>query len=159
MTRIKETEAILILENIRSTHNVGAIFRTADAAGCSKIYLIGYTPLPVDRFGKPRKDVAKAALGAELTVPWEYRKTIAPIVNTLKKEGYTILSLEQDARSVPHHRIKVRKFALIVGNEVDGVSTYTLSKSDNIIEIPMKGSKESLNVSVATGIALFRLLE
>lgn len=154
---------VLILDNIRSTHNVGSIFRTADAAGVGMIYLIGTTPTPTDRFGRKRKDVAKTSLGAEDTIPWKYGKTISPIITKLKKDGYTIISLEQSPKSVDYvtaaKLIKGKPLALILGNEVDGVSQKALIKSDYIVEIPMQGTKESLNVSVATGIALFRLLE
>lgn len=161
---------ILILHNIRSLHNVGAIFRTADGAGVKKIYLTGYTPSPYDLFGPPagglRKDFAKTALGAEKFVNWEKQKNIATLINRLKKEKIFVISLEQSPRAVPHnqftsiYRSKLTKYsgiALIVGNEVRGLSSAILKKSDAIIEIPMYGKKESLNVSVATGIALFEL--
>jgi tRNA G18 (ribose-2'-O)-methylase SpoU len=101
----KKSEAILILPNIRSTYNVGAIFRTADAAGVSKIYLVGITPTPVDKFGRVRADVAKSALGAEQTVSWESVKTLAPLVRRLKKEGFTVVAVEQDARAVHYTKV------------------------------------------------------
>jgi 23S rRNA (guanosine2251-2'-O)-methyltransferase len=150
--------SILILENIRSAQNVGAIFRTADGAGVSKIYLVGITPTPLDRFGRKRGDIAKAALGAEETVPWEYKKLTRPLLQKLKRDGYQIISLEQDVRSKDYKKIKPKKkFALIVGAEVTGIDKKTLEESDIIAEIPMKGKKESLNVSVSLGIALYRL--
>lgn len=156
---MKKTQATLILENIRSTHNVGALFRTADAAGISKIYLVGYTPDPTDRFGRARSDIAKAALGAEKTIAWEHAKTIAPLLKKLKKEGCQIISIEQAANSLDYKKIKIGKqVAFILGNEVTGVSKKALELSDGVAEIPMAGEKESLNVSVAGGIALFRIL-
>jgi tRNA G18 (ribose-2'-O)-methylase SpoU len=142
---------------------VGSVFRTADAVGADMIYLIGTTPTPVDRFGRKRKDVIKTSLGAEETVNWKYSKTITPIISKLKKQGFIIISLEQNPKSIPYTKvsrlIKNKDIALIIGNEVDGVSQKALIKSDYIIEIPMKGIKESLNVSVATGIALYRILD
>lgn len=157
MPSVKEKrEVALVLHNIRSTHNVGSIFRTADAAGVSKIYLTGHTPTPLDRFARPRKDVAKVALGAELTIPWEYVRTTGLVITTLKKSGFTVIALEQAATSISYKKYSVKKpTALILGSEVEGIAPSLLSKCDAIIEIPMKGKKESLNVSVAAGIALF----
>lgn len=154
---ISQTEELcLALHNIRSVHNVGAIFRTADAAGVSKIYLCGYTPAPVDRFGRSRQDLAKAALGAEKTVAWESVENIEDLILKLKKEKYTILALEQDENSILYTEAKLgAKNLLIVGNEVGGIEKEILKRCDQVLEIPMKGEKESLNVSVATGIALF----
>ncbi len=158
MIKIKKKEIVLILENIRSAENVGSIFRTADAVGVTKIYLVGYTPDPLDRFGKPQKGVVKASLGAEKSIPWEHSVSILPLLKKLKKDNFEIVSLEQSPRSVLYTKYKTQKCALVVGNEVEGVSKKTLSCSDVIIEIPMKGNKESLNVSVATGVALFQLV-
>ena len=150
---------ILILKDIRSTHNVGAIFRTADAVGVGKVYLIGITPAPIDKYGRPRKDVAKASLGAELTMPWEYKKTLVPVLKALKKDGYTIVAIEQSSKSVDYKKVKPKgNVAFIVGNEVDGLPKKVLDMVDVVAEIPMSGKKESLNVSVATGIELFRIL-
>lgn len=147
----------LLLHNIRSVYNVGAIFRTADAVGISKIYLTGYTPAPVDRFNNPRQDFAKCALGSEKTVAWEYAKTPAVFLTKAKKEGMEIIALEQNQKSVDYKKIKPKQKTLVVlGNEVSGISKSILEKADVVAEIPMKGKKESLNVSVATGIVLFR---
>ena len=159
----------VLLHNIRSTHNVGSVFRTSDALGVTKIYLSGYTPTPIDRFGKPRRDIAKVALGAEKTIPWEYVSNPESLIKRLKnplslklrrgKEKYQIISLEQSKNSVDYKKIKVKYPVLfVVGNEVDGISKELLSLSDIVAEIPMKGDKESLNVSVAFGVALFRIL-
>ncbi|MBP6858527.1 MAG: TrmH family RNA methyltransferase [Candidatus Pacebacteria bacterium] len=160
----------LILDNIRSIHNVGSIFRTADAAGVSKIYLVGTTPSPVDRFGRKRKDLVKVSLGAEDLVAWEYvadTKATLTLIKDIKKEGFTVVALEQDERSVDYREIsqKIKSgatkknagVALILGNEVGGVSKELLKSADYIMEIPMAGKKESLNVSVAAGVALFQL--
>jgi 23S rRNA (guanosine2251-2'-O)-methyltransferase len=150
---------LLILHNIRSVLNVGAIFRTADAAGVTRIYLTGYTPIPLDRFGRVRTDLHKSALGAETVVDWEQREDIVKLVDELRGSNYEILALEQSQKSVDYksHESE-RNFALIVGNEVEGVSEEVLNMCDKVIEIPMRGKKESLNVSVAAGIALYRLL-
>jgi 23S rRNA (guanosine2251-2'-O)-methyltransferase len=163
----------LILDNIRSIHNVGSIFRTADAAGVEKIYCVGTTPTPIDRFGRVRRDLAKVSLGAERLVAWEYAVDGVDLITQLKKEGFAIIALEQDERSVDYReaslkmkgggklqgQVKNQKVALILGNEVGGVSEELLEASDIIAEIPMAGKKESLNVSVAAGVALFQLME
>ena len=153
---------VVILPNIRSVHNVGSIFRTSDAAGIQKIYLVGVTPDPIDRFGRDRTDIAKVALGAEKTVAWEHTETLEGVVNNLKNLGYYIVALEQDSASVDYKAVSLpsdkENFAFIVGEETQGLSAEELSLADTIAEIPMRGEKESLNVSVATGIALFRIL-
>ena len=155
----KKQISFLILHDIRSAHNVGAIFRTADAAGIEKIYLTGITPAPLDRFGKPRKDVAKAALGAEKTITWESRKTIAPVFAELKKQGFEIAAIEQSQTAIDYKKYKPStNVAFVLGNEVTGITAAVLKKCDVILEIPMRGKKESLNVSVTAGIALFRVL-
>lgn len=152
-------ENILILNDIRSVENVGAMFRTADAAGIDKIYLTGYTPTPLDRFGRKRKDIAKSALGAEEHVSWEQKKSISALLTKLKKEGFQIIAIEQDKKSIDYKKVKLKgKNAFIVGTEVTGIPKKVLKKCDKIVEIPMKGKKESLNVSVALGVALFRML-
>lgn len=150
----------LLLHNIRSTHNVGAIFRTADAVGVKKIYISGYTPAPIDRFGRARSDISKASLGAENTVEWENISDVKKLIKDLKKEKFSIVGVEQDKRSIDFRKSKVKGNVLvIVGNEVDGMDKYTLDLCDHILEIPMLGQKESLNVSVATGIVLYSLID
>ncbi len=150
----------LILHNIRSTHNVGSIFRTADASGVKKIYLCGYTPTPIDRFGRKRKDVAKVALGAEETVEWKHEKSIGDLINRLKNENVKVVAVEQDKNSISYKDFILEKdTAFILGEERNGVEKEILSKCDAVVEIPMKGEKESLNVSVATGVVLFRFVE
>ncbi len=155
----QESEICLALHNIRSTHNVGAIFRTADAAGVSKIYLCGITPAPIDRFGRDRKDISKAALGAEKVIEWEQVKDIKALIRKLKKEKYQIIAIEQDEKSKNYKKIKlVRKNLIILGAEVEGIGKDILDTCDQIAEIPMKGTKESLNVSVAAGVILYSQL-
>ncbi len=146
----------VLLHNIRSAHNVGSIFRTADAAGVEKIFLSGYTPLPIDRFGRVQKDIAKIALGAEKFLEWEYRKSPAIFVRRLKKDGWKIVGVEQDQRSKNYSLIRAnRRTVFLFGNEVRGLSKQLRDACDELVEIPMRGKKESLNVSVAAGIVLF----
>lgn len=155
-----KTQAYLLLHDIRSAQNVGAIFRTAEAVGVEKIFLTGYTPVPIDRFGRKRKDIAKASLGAEGIVGWVSVEDPLPTISDLKEAGFSIISIEQDTRAIDYKTFTPpEKCCFVVGNEVDGVSKDILDVSDMIIEIPMVGKKESLNVSVATGIALFRVLD
>ncbi len=150
----------LILHNIRSTHNVGSIFRTADASAVKKIYLCGYTPTPIDRFGRKRKDIAKVALGAEETVEWKYEKSIKDLIDKLKNEKVKIVAVEQDKNSVSYKDFVLKKDTVfILGEERNGIEKEILDKCDAVVEIPMRGKKESLNVSVATGIVLFRFVE
>lgn len=157
---MKKPEILLLLHDIRSVYNVGAIFRTADSIGVSKIYLSGYTPSPVDRFGNPRSDFAKCALGAEKSVPWEHAKSPAALAKKLKRGGCGIIAVEQAKDSIDYKKARPRASALvIVGNEVKGVSKNLLRLADEVVEIPMKGEKESLNVSVAAGIILYRLFD
>ncbi len=154
-------ELILVLDNVRSVHNVGSLFRTADGAGVSRIILVGYTPSPFDRYGNERKDFCKVSLGAEKSIPWESVEDVNTVISSLKSDGYEIAMLEQNVDSVSLFDWKSKadsKVALIVGNEVDGISQQTLSLADVILEIPMRGEKESLNVSVVGGIAMFELL-
>lgn len=155
----KNKQNILIIHNVRSVTNVGAMFRTADAAGINKIYLTGFSPTPLDRFDRIRKDMAKSALGAEKFMPWEYKKSLPALLSSLRREKYLIIGIEQAKNSVDYKSVKLReKNAFIVGAEVTGIPQNILKKCDIIAEIPMRGKKESLNVSVACGIVLFRVL-
>lgn len=152
----------LVLDNIRSVYNVGSIFRTAETLGVSKIYCVGTTPVPLDRFDQKRKDFVKVALGAEDLILWEHTDNTVVLVKRLKKEGFRIIALEQTDRSIDYKKIRIHhkdKVAIILGNEVNGISKSLLGAADIITEIPMRGEKESLNVSVAAGIVLFRLLD
>ena len=156
MKKGKQKTKLLILDNIRSAYNVGSLFRTADAAGVSKIYLVGITPGPVDRFGRKRLDIQKSALGAEDSVSWEHSKNMKQLLLKLKAEGVFVVALEQSPQSISYKKLTVEyPVAFIVGNEVCGVSRSALQQSDAIAEIPMRGKKESLNVTVAAGVVLF----
>ena len=146
----------VILHNLRSAHNVGSIFRTAEAAGVERIFLTGYTPTPTDRFGRARADVAKVALGAECLVSWERRVHLASLLARLRREGVVIVAVEQAPQTQDYRAFGVRgPTAFIFGNEVRGLSRSLLALADTILEIPMRGRKESLNVSVAAGVILF----
>ena len=157
----KVFERSILLDNIRSVHNVGSIFRTAETIGIDKIYCCGTTPTPVDRFGRNREDFAKVALGAENVISWSYEPSSESFLKSLKKnKKLIIISLEQDEESVDYKKIKINSDCLIIlGNEVEGVSKKLLKLSDIIAEIPMLGKKESLNVSVAAGVCLFRIFD
>ncbi len=158
------THFVVVLYNIRSAHNVGSIFRTSDALSIEKLYLCGITPKP-GQIGpsaslRAGKDLAKTALGAEKTVMWEYIKRTTDCIKHLKKQGFCIVVLEQDKKSIDIRRFRVplqKKIALILGAEINGVSRPLLKQCDAIVEIPMWGKKESLNVSVAFGIAGYLL--
>ncbi len=141
---------VLILPNIRSAHNVGAMFRTADGAGVDKIYLTGYTPCP------PHPRLDKVSLGAEKWMPWEYVKQTGSLLKKLREKGYNIVALEQTSSSRSVYKWSPKfPLALIVGNEKTGVTKSMLKYCDASVEIPMRGKKQSLNVSVAAGIAMF----
>ncbi len=147
-------EITVVLYNIRSRFNVGSIFRTADAAGVSKIYLCGITPKP------PHHKIDKVALGATKYIPWEHHKQTSRFLKKLKENGQQILALEQSRKSVHYTRCKLKyPVVLVVGNEVTGLPQTILKLADQVIDIPMHGQKESLNVSVATGIVLFELIK
>lgn len=150
---------ILIVDNVRSAYNVGSLFRTADAVGVEEIHLLGVSPLPLDRFGREDKEIAKTGLGAHKSVPWKYG-SIEACIQEMKERGYTILVLEQHIGSVNCFDYAPKggeKVALVVGNEVDGVSAQFLTGGFTCLELPMKGEKESLNVSVAGGVAMYLL--
>jgi tRNA G18 (ribose-2'-O)-methylase SpoU len=144
------------------------MFRTADGAGVQKLFLTGFTPTPLDRFGEYRKDFMKTSLGSERTVAWEHSRDANPVLKKLRREGYALVALERLSaqagapRAVPYGKWPrtvngKRKLALIVGHEVDGVPPAMLKQADRIFDIPMRGKKESLNVSVAFGIAVYEL--
>jgi 23S rRNA (guanosine2251-2'-O)-methyltransferase len=157
-------EIVLIAHNIRSTHNVGALFRTAEGFGVTKMILSGYTPFPsiVDDPRLPHiaekitRDIHKTALGAELMVPFEHVPELS--LASFKADGYHVVGLELAEASIPLPEFHPpAKFALLLGEEVAGISTEHLALCDSIVEIPMTGQKESFNVSVAAGIALYGL--
>ncbi len=157
-------DIILLAHNIRSTHNVGAFLRTSDGFGVSKVIFSGYTPYPtlendtrLPYFAdKLTRQIHKTALGAETMVPFEYSE--APPLAELKNQGYVIVGLEQDKRSImlPDYVVP-DKVALLLGNEIDGIYPEYRDQCDALVEIPMRGGKESFNVSVAAGIALYHL--
>ncbi len=140
----------LLAHNVRSLWNVGAFFRTADAFAVEKIFLTGYTGFP------PRKEITKTAIGAEEWVQWENAQDPLPILKRLKKDGWTIAALElaPGAVAMPEYEVPDR-ICIVVGHELSGVPEEILSLCDNVIQIPMHGNKESLNVAVAAGIALY----
>jgi tRNA G18 (ribose-2'-O)-methylase SpoU len=145
----------VILHNIRSKYNVGAIFRTADAARVTKIFLTGYTPSPVDRFGRVDSEIKKTSLGAVATVPFEYVSDVETVLMSLKQQGVEIVAVEIAPGSISLYDYKPAEYvAYIFGNEVEGVPSDILDRVDTVLEIPMGGMKESLNVSVTAGVVL-----
>lgn len=155
----RKEKKILVLEDLRSMENVGSIFRTADAVGIEKIYLTGTTPTPYDKFNRPQNKLLKASLGAEKSIDWEKVEDAASVLSALKKEGFYIIAIEQTKDSVLYSKVKPReKTVFVLGSEVEGVSEKSLALADIVAEIPMRGEKESLNVSVAAGIALYGIL-
>lgn len=161
----KNINRVVILNNIRSSENVGSIFRTCDAAGVSKLILVGYTPAPVDRFGRENKGLTKASLGAEKFVVWERAESLEGAIKDLKIERLKIVGVEQDGKAVNYKNLKTSKLlasssklVLVFGNEVDGLSKEDLKLCDIVAEIPMRGQKESLNVAVCVGIVLYSLI-
>jgi tRNA G18 (ribose-2'-O)-methylase SpoU len=151
----EKTPVVVVMDNIRSMHNVGSVFRTADAFLLRGIYLCGYTPQP------PHRDIHKTALGAEETVDWQYFATTAEAVRSLKSEGYVVFAVEQTEGSVPLQEFSVGHkgpLAVVFGNEVDGVGEEALALCDGSVEIPQWGMKHSLNISIAAGIVLWELV-
>jgi len=159
-------QLVVIAHNIRSCHNVGSIFRSCEGFGVERLYLTGYTPHPWYE-GDPRlphiaskldKQISKTALGAEKLVPFTYDEHVQDAIKNLKKDGYRVIGLEQTPSSVPLPTfVASEKCALVLGEEVDGIPVDVQSLCDAFVEIPMKGRKESFNVSVATGIALYAM--
>jgi tRNA G18 (ribose-2'-O)-methylase SpoU len=153
--RSEKFPIVIVLDNVRSMHNVGSVFRTADAFLVNGIWLCGYTPRP------PHRDIHKTALGATETVSWHYAERGSHAVDHLKTEGYRIFAVEQVEKSIPLHEFSfdsTDKIAVVFGNEVSGVSADILERCDGFLEIPQFGMKHSLNVSVAAGIVLWELV-
>ncbi|MCB9235995.1 MAG: RNA methyltransferase [Bacteroidia bacterium] len=149
-----KTPVCMVLDNVRSMHNVGSVFRCADAFGIEKIWLCGYTPCP------PHRDIRKVAIGAEDSVDWGYEQEITILLKQLKSEGWKIIAIEQTDASLPlpeFSRGKDEKVALVMGNEVKGVSEEALACCDLALEIPQFGTKHSLNISVAAGIVIYHV--
>ena len=151
----------LLIHDIRSVHNVGSMFRTADAAGFDHIYISGYSPRPTDRFGRIRQDIHKAALGAEQSVSWSGHDDALELIREKKSQGVLIIGIEQDDTSVGLFDYDTlgddTEVLVVMGNEVDGISQELLDACGVVIEIPMYGNKESLNVSVSFGIVAYAL--
>ena len=152
MTRT--VEALLL--DIRSAHNVGAMFRTADCAGIQRIHLSGYTPSPMDEFGRLRADIAKTALGAIETVSWDRLEDVVAQIATWKEGGMQVIALEQDAQSTDYRRVPLsERVVFIVGNEVEGIPRAVCDMADVVVSIPCRGEKESLNVASAFSVAAY----
>ncbi len=152
----EKTPIIIVLDDIRSLHNIGSVFRTADAFLIEKIVLCGITATP------PNKEIHKTALGATETVAWEHSKNVLEVIENLKKENVTVLAIEQVESAVFLQDFKVekdKKYALVFGNEVFGVSQDAVAICDGCIEIPQLGTKHSLNISVSTGIVVWDLFK
>lgn len=150
--KMDKTPLVLILDNVRSLHNVGSAFRTADAFRIEKIYLCGITGKP------PHREINKTALGATESVDWEYGESTLDVIKKLQRESWKIIALEQANHSIPLHRFNVeagKKYALVFGNEVFGVEEDVLLASDEVVEIPQIGTKHSFNISVSIGICLW----
>ena len=150
----EKSPLIIIADNVRSMHNVGSIFRTSDAFLVEKIYLCGITPTP------PHREIQKTALGATESVDWQYAENTLDVINQLKKEGWTILALEQTTNSVMLDELKVEKgekIAIVLGNEVEGVNQEVINLCHKTVEIPQFGTKHSFNVSVSCGIMLWQV--
>lgn len=155
-----ERDTQVLLHDIRSAHNVGSMFRTADAIGVTQIHLSGYTPCPLDRFNRPVGEIAKTALGAEISIPWKYHKDPSVLIHSFKEREFTVVGLEQDKHAKDYKTYTPQgKTLILVGSEVTGLSWELRDLCDVLLEIPMHGDKESLNVSVAFGIALFRIFD
>lgn len=158
-------ELYVILYNIRSAYNVGAIMRTADGAGVKKIYLTGYTPAPYSKVDSPyltraQKQISKTALEAEKYIDWKKEENIQNLIKSLKKKNINIIALEQNSESKDFKKVKYKfPCAIILGNETEGIDGKILKECDSIVEIPMRGKKESLNVSVSAGIAIYEILK
>jgi tRNA G18 (ribose-2'-O)-methylase SpoU len=151
-----KTPIIIILDDIRSLHNIGSVFRTSDAFLIEKIYLCGITATP------PNKEIHKTALGATETVAWEHNKSVVEVIENLKKEGTSVYAIEQVENAIFLDKFQPetnKKYALIFGNEVFGVSQEAINLSDGVIEIPQLGSKHSLNISVSAGIVVWDLFQ
>ncbi|MDX1699628.1 MAG: RNA methyltransferase [Melioribacteraceae bacterium] len=150
---IKKLPVSVVLNSIRSSYNVGSIFRTSDGAMIERLYLCGYTPYP------PKKEVLKTSLGSEKSVSWNFIEDPVTIVKELKSQGYTICALEQTSNNILYSEISKSDFplCLIVGNEISGVNQELIDLSDISIEIPQFGIKQSLNVAVAYGITIFEM--
>jgi len=164
---VEKQKIVLIIHDVRSSHNVGSMFRSADAFSVDEIILTGYTPYPA-MADDPRmphlaqkidRQIKKTALGAEKTVTWKHETDIFKVIEELKNDKYLVIALEQSEHSLPllSFSANKKKLAIIVGNEVEGVDETVLAEADKVVEIPQTGSKESLNVAVAAAIAIYHV--
>lgn len=154
-----EKSVYIVLDDVRSAHNVGSILRTADGAGVVKVFLCGYTPAPIDRFGRVVKEIEKTSLGASKTVAWERADDVGILVSKLRSDDVEIVAVEQSPRSIDYRTFSPsRSTAFIFGNERIGVRADVVGGADVVIDIKMHGDKESLNVGVAVGVVLFSVL-
>lgn len=154
--RVEKLPLVVVLDNVRSLHNIGSVFRTSDAFRVERIYLCGITATP------PHPEMHKTALGAEFTVDWTYVNNAVEAVENLRREGYTVYSVEQAEGSIMLEDLTLDpagKYAVVMGNEVKGVQQEVINASDGCIEIPQYGTKHSLNVSVTTGIVIWDLFK
>ena len=152
---VAKVPVIVILDNVRSMHNVGSVLRTADAFRVEKVYCCGITPTP------PHREIRKTAIGAEESVNWEKRESVVDLVNELKEKDYQVLAIEQVDESISLDEIQTspdQKYAIVMGHEIHGVSEEVIVLCDMAIEIPQFGTKHSLNISVTTGIVLYKLV-
>lgn len=155
-SQIQPLEIHVVLHNVRSVHNVGSLFRTADAAGVACVYLVGYTPAPYDRFGRPRAAMQKTALGATESVPWRHAASLTTVYKALTGQGVEIHAVEQTAAAVRYDTVSVpAKVAYVFGNEREGLDAAACARAARTLYIPQYGAKESLNVTVAAGVVLF----
>jgi tRNA G18 (ribose-2'-O)-methylase SpoU len=151
-----KTELCVVLYNVRSAHNVGSIFRTAEGAGVREIFLVGYTPTPTDRFGRVREDIQKTSVGASDLVKWKHYETLDVCLDALRSRGMRIVAVEQTEGAIPYTEyVCTASTAFIFGNEIGGVPYDVTRQAGTTIYIPMHGTKESLNVAVAAGVILF----
>lgn len=164
---MSKLKLVIIAHDMRSTHNVGSLIRTAEALGVNKIYFTGYTPYPAHEKDsrlpyiseKLDKQINKTALGTQKLISWEHTEDIYKLIKQLRNKDYCIVGLEQNNKSIPIDNFKSSKnVALILGREVEGIDTKILNNCDKIIEIPLRGKKESLNVVQASAIAIYSLL-
>lgn len=162
-----QPQVSVVAHNIRSSHNIGSIFRTCDGFGVEHLYLSGYSPYPATKndsrlphiADKATSEITKTALGSEKTVAFSHIPHVETIIDAFKKHGYVVVGLEQDTNSIPLPEFEIsKKILLVLGEELTGISPELRQKCDYLVEIPMQGTKESFNVSVATGIALYGII-
>jgi len=153
---IKKTPLVVVLDNVRSLHNVGSVFRSCDAFAIETLYLCGFTGTP------PNKEINKTALGATESVNWKHESDIMAVLAKLKQDGYTLCAIEQTQNAIPLHSFAIdleKKYALVFGNEVEGVQQNVIDHCDNVLEIAQGGTKHSLNIAVSAGVVLWEFFK